>query len=325
MLASLAAMGLILTQEAPPRPAPPRPVAAAERVWLIPGSVSPPRQPDGNTVIFLGEQGLVVVDTGRHPWHREAILNFARVQGRPIVRVVNTHWHLDHISGNAALKAAYPGLRVIASGALEGAIDGFLRPSAEQGRAYLDSGQAPPALAEDIRGDLASIAAIQTLAPDTVATGDHMLGDGGVAVRMHVAAHAATEGDIWLHDPISGTVVAGDLATLPAPFMDTACPDGWLAALDAIATTGFERLIPGHGPIMSRADFDRYRAAFDAFVDCGRSDRAAEDCATAWTGDVRPLLDDDAQAGLATRMAAYYVTAILRSDAARARFCAAPE
>lgn len=328
MLASLAILGLLLAQDAPslptpPHPTPPGPIAVAENVWLIPGGVAPPRQPDGNTAVFEGNWGLIVVDTGRHPWHRRAILDLAAREGRPVAAIINTHWHLDHISGNAELRKAWPEARIYASNALEGAVDGFLRPSADQGRAYLASGQAPPELAEDIRADLASIDAVGTLAPDAVVMGDQRLATGGVAVNLHLASHAATEGDVWLHEPVSGTVVAGDLVTLPAPFMDTACPEGWLAALQAVSAVDFQHLVPGHGPVMSRADFEAWRAAFAAFVDCGRSDRSPAECAAAWTAAVRPLLADEGQAELSTRMAAYYVTAILRSDTARARFCPA--
>lgn len=324
MIGTLAALAVAaILQDPTQTPSPPAPQAVAPGVWLVPGSVTPPRQPDGNTVVFVGLDGLVVVDTGRHSWHRQAVVDLAGRERRPVSAIVNTHWHLDHISGNAALKIVWPGAPVHASGALDGAIDGFLRPSARQGQAYLDSGQAPSALAEDIRGDLASIAAIGTLAPDVVVREDGLLTAGGRALEVRLAPHAATEGDVWLLDPASGVAVVGDLVTLPAPFMDTACPDGWRTALDAVAAAPFQHLVPGHGPVMDRAAFETYRDAFGAFVDCGRSDRPAADCAVDWTGAVRPLLADDAQAVLSTRMSTYYVDAILRSDQARARFCPA--
>ena len=72
----------------------------AAGVHLQPGGFEPGRGPDGNTIIFDGPQGLVVVDTGRHSWHSDAILAYARERGRPIAAIVNTHWHLDHSSGN---------------------------------------------------------------------------------------------------------------------------------------------------------------------------------------------------------------------------------
>ena len=34
-------------------------------------------------------------------------------------------------------------------------------------------------------------------------------------------------------------------------------PDGWLAALDAVAATPFDRVAPGHGPLLTRAGFMR--------------------------------------------------------------------
>ena len=44
----------------------------------------------------------------------------------PIVAIVNSHWHLDHVSGNAALRAAYPRAQVYASDAIRDAMHGFL-------------------------------------------------------------------------------------------------------------------------------------------------------------------------------------------------------
>ena len=139
---------------------PPQPQArpVAEGVWLIPGGLPANREPDGNTVIFDdGQGGLVVMDTGRHLWHRAAILAFAKARRAPIVAIVNSHWHLDHVSGNADLKAAYPGVRVYASRAIDEALTGFLAKSAADSQAYLAPGKAPPEMQEDIRADMATI------------------------------------------------------------------------------------------------------------------------------------------------------------------------
>ncbi len=81
----------------------------APGVALLRGAILPGRGPDGNTIVFDAPEGLVVVDTGRHDWHSDAILALARERGRPIVAILNTHWHLDHSSGNGRIKAAYPG------------------------------------------------------------------------------------------------------------------------------------------------------------------------------------------------------------------------
>ena len=68
----------------------PAPREVAPGVWLVPGGILPDRQPDGNTVIFAAPAGLIVVDTGRHAWQREAILSLAHARKTPIVAIVNT-------------------------------------------------------------------------------------------------------------------------------------------------------------------------------------------------------------------------------------------
>lgn len=48
---------------------------------------------------------------------------------RPIVAIVNTHWHLDRdVSGNRRVKAAYPGARLYTTRAIDRALadGGFL-------------------------------------------------------------------------------------------------------------------------------------------------------------------------------------------------------
>ena len=84
--------------------------------------------------------------------------------------------------------------------------------------------------------------------------------------------------DVWLFDPETRILVAGDLVTLPAPLFDTACPARWQASLDHLAQTDFALLVPGHGPAMSRADFDAYRLAFAGLLACAASDQAKQAC-----------------------------------------------
>ena len=70
-------------------------------VHLIPGSFTPGTQPDGNSIVFDGRDGLVVFDTGRHPEHTRKILDIARDSRKPVAAIINSHWHLDHIGAIA--------------------------------------------------------------------------------------------------------------------------------------------------------------------------------------------------------------------------------
>ncbi len=299
----------------------PAPRDVAPGVWLVPGGIPPDRQPDGNSVIFAAPAGLIVVDTGRHSWQREAILALAHAQRKEIVAIVNTHWHLDHVSGNPDLRAAYPGLRVYASDAIDGAIENFFPSSAKDSAAYLDDPQIPQETRDDIRGDLLAIRNGAALRPDEVITVSGTIALGGRPLRINLALDAATAGDVWLYDEESRVAVLGDLVTLPAPFLDTACPEGWKVALQQVADTPFELAIPGHGDPMTRAQFQLYQAAFDAFIVCAGSARPQGECASDWADSIRTLLaDDPAEQQRARGMAAYYVD-MLRANDGRSKFC----
>jgi glyoxylase-like metal-dependent hydrolase (beta-lactamase superfamily II) len=300
----------------------PAPRDVAPGVWLIPGGFPPDRQPDGNSVIFKAPAGLVVVDTGRHSWQREAIFAFARAQKKEIVAIVNTHWHLDHVSGNPNLRAAYPALRVYASDAIDGALENFFPSSAKDSAAYLDDPQIPQETRDDIRGDLLTIQNGAALRPDEVIPVSGTMTLGGRPLRINLARDAATAGDVWLYDEKTRVAVLGDLVTLPAPFLDTACPEGWKVALQQVADTPFELAIPGHGGPLTRAQFQLYQAAFDAFIACASSARPQGECASGWADAIRTLLaDDPAEQQRARGMTEYYVE-MLRANGGRSKFCA---
>ena len=137
---------------------------------MIPGGILPNHEPDGNSVIFSAPAGLMVVDTGRHQWHREAILSFARTHKKNIVTMVNSHWHLDGVDGNPALRAAYPHLEVYASGAIDGALTGFRHRARRKRMPISRDSQIPEDMREDIREDLLTIQNGAALRPDIVIT-----------------------------------------------------------------------------------------------------------------------------------------------------------
>ncbi len=292
-------------------------------VWFLRGEFLPKREPDGGTVIFRAPEGLIVLDTGRHPWRQDAILAFARDRRLPIVAIVNSHWHLDHTSGNARLLEANPVARVIASRAIEGALKDFFPKSAADTRAYLASGKAAPETAEDLEADLKVMEDPRPLTPDTPIDRSQRMIIGGRTFDVHLAPDAATAGDVWLYDPRARVAAVGDLVTLPAAFLDTACPAGWRKALAEVWATPFQIALPGHGSPMTRASFASYRSAFDALMDCSASARPKEVCAAAWTQAVRPLLDSGQLAlGRASGMTADYVD-MLRAHGGKSAFCKA--
>ena len=57
-----------------------------------------------------GSSEAFVIDPGFEP---DAILDFLRRNGLSLVAIVCTHGHVDHIAGNADLKAAYPAAPIL--------------------------------------------------------------------------------------------------------------------------------------------------------------------------------------------------------------------
>lgn len=304
----------------------PPPEVIAPGMHLLRGAMLPERGPDGNTVLLEAPDGLIVVDTGRHAWHSDAILALARELQRPVAAIVNTHWHLDHSSGNARIKAAYPQAVLYTTMAVDRALaqGGFLARNLESARPMLDDPQLSEAHKDEVRIFIATMDERDSLRPDVAITGSGGMTIAGRALEVRVSDHAVSDADVWLYDAASGVAIIGDLVTLPAPFFETACPAQWRAALDEVWAVPFSTAIPGHGEPMSRAQFDSYRSAFGHFTDCVAGESEASRCAAGWLDAVAPLLGEDERARrMALEYAGYY-TDMLRQHDGRSVECLKP-
>lgn len=295
-----------LAADAPQAP-PPREIA--EGVTFIPGAILPGRGPDGNTVVFDAPDGLIVVDTGRHAWHSDAILSYAAARQRPIAAIFNTHWHLDHTSGNRRLKAIFPDAPVYTTRAVEGAIapGGFLVRNLDRARARAAAADTPALEREETEIYLATMEQAESLRPDIAVERSQRMRIASRPLDVRVTDGAVSAADLWLYDRRSRVVVLGDLVTFPSPFFESACPDAWRAELNAVWATPFRIAIPGHGEPMNRDQFNVYRIAFGAFIDCVNSETEAAQCANGWVTGVAQFLADEAAQNGARAYANYYV------------------
>jgi glyoxylase-like metal-dependent hydrolase (beta-lactamase superfamily II) len=286
---------------------------AAEPYHLIPGQIPLDKGPDGNTVVLDAPKGLIVFDTGRHPEHAQAIIDYAKSRRRPIAAIINSHWHLDHTTGNWDIRQAHPRVDIYASGALEGALATFLKKSRAQTDAMLADPKTPAATRDQLPRGIAVIDHPDRIRPNHLIDRSGPLKVAGRRLDVHLAKLAATEGDVWLYDRRSRTVIAGDLVVALVPFMDTACPDGWSKALDDIAAVPFTTLIPGHGEPMTRADFLTWRKAYNALIACARSSVDEKLCVDGWVHDAAKFIEPD-HAKYVRGAAAYYIKSRLRSS-----------
>jgi glyoxylase-like metal-dependent hydrolase (beta-lactamase superfamily II) len=294
-------------------------------VQLQRGAMLPGRGPDGNTVVFDAPDGLVVVDTGRHVWHSDAILAQATAGQRPVAAILNTHWHLDHSSGNGRIKAAYPHARLYATAAVDRVLadGGFLARNLEGAKARLQASDVGEVEKEEIGIFVQTMAERADLRPDVVVSGNRPVKIAGRGFDLHVTDRAVTDADLWLYDEADRLAVIGDLVTLPAPFFETACPDRWRSALDEVWAVPFELAIPGHGEPMSRAQFDTYRGAFSAFMDCVAGSAEPAQCAAGWQAGVASLLGDDERMKRMSAAYAEHYVGMLREHGGKSADCLA--
>jgi glyoxylase-like metal-dependent hydrolase (beta-lactamase superfamily II) len=284
----------------PPRGA----IALGGDSWLVPGAFNPGRSPDGNTIILKGPKGAILVDTGRTAGHAESIAEALHKLNLRPVAIINTHWHLDHVSGNLVLRAANPGIEVYGTSAIEGALTGFLADSAAAARVAISSGSMPTSALPDVQGDLDTIARGRELRPDVLIDENSSFVLAGRTLSLHVAERAVTARDLWIYDAAQRRAIVGDLVTGAVPFLDTACPEGWLDALGDVAAVGAKQVIPGHGTPMDRASFARWRTAFGDFIACARGKGALETCSAGWLAGAAEFIGTDGKRAKA--MADYY-------------------
>ena len=288
---------------------------------LIPGSVPPDKGPDGNSIFLDAPEGLILVDTGRHPEHAAKLLDYARQRGRPIAAILNTHWHLDHTTGNHDIRQGHPGAQVYATTAIEGALVGFLnRNRGEADRALDDPKTSPERKAQILRGR----SVIDN--PDRLRATKPVLRSGrmkiaGRTLDVRVAPFAVTEADLWFYDREARLAVVGDLVVGIVPFMDTACPDGWAKALDEVAKVPFTTLIPGHGEAMSRSDFLQWRAAYTNLLACARSPADKAQCVAGWNRDAAKFIDDGHKAYVVEALNYYIDTRLRSTPEEQQRYC----
>ena len=293
---------------------------------LITGGVYEDKGPDGNSVILDAPDGLIVVDTGRHPDHSEKILAYAKTTGKPVAAIVNSHWHLDHTTGNMDFATAYPGAAIVASRAIEGKLfQDFIAPGRAQTKKALAEGTAPAAQRPGMIRAQAFLDQPAFGRPTVPIERNGIQRIAGRTIDVRLAPFAVSEGDVWLVVPEERMVIVGDLVVDIVPFMDTACIDGWSKVLNEVAAVDFDTLIPGHGAPMTKPQFLHWKTAFDRLVECGRSDAAIAVCVDGWLANAAPFIAEDKKAYGREAAAYYFETRLRAKPEEQQRFCAAPK
>ena len=213
----------------------------------------------GNTTVFTGPEGVLVVDTQFAPLSGKLLDAIKKLSDQPIRWIVNTHMHGDHIGGNEAIAKAG---RTRAGGNVVGDIGAAATATA---RIIAHEN----VLNRLVKADppLPSVA----LPTDTFFTERKDMLFNGEAIQMFHEPAAHTDGDVLVHFRRADVISTGDLfTTVMYPFIDEAnggTIDGYIKALNHIiaitvpsnVNEGGTMVIPGHGRLSDEQGVIEYR------------------------------------------------------------------
>ena len=189
-----------------------------------------------NSLVFVEESGVLVVDTGLDDSHARKLLRALEARQLTPAAILNTHSHADHHGGNATFLKRFPGLPIFAP-PFEAAI--IQHPLLEP--LYLYGAHPPQALRTKFLLAPASPA-------QAVAAGQVTL--GGVTVELlDVPGHASQMYAVRFGDVLyAADALFGEepLAKHPLTFcMDSAAMKASAARL--LDVPGVRLTVPGHG------------------------------------------------------------------------------
>ena len=194
---------------------------------------------DSNVGVILSEAGVVVIDTrASHAQADEIRSELATITSDPVVAVVNTHYHWDHVWGNARFRHA--------------PIWGHVRC-----REFLEvEGEA---MRESVLGSVAeeyhaAIRGVHIVPPDHTfsAVADIDLGDR--RVRLSYRGRGHTDSDVVVQVDGADVTFVGDLVEEGAPPQyGSAFPQDWPATLEAVEYDLTSIVVPGHGDVVDPA------------------------------------------------------------------------
>lgn len=249
-----------------------------------------------SSVIIIRDDHVVVIDSRQTPTAaRRLIATVAELTPLPVRYLINTHWHGDHVQGNAAFLDAFPGLEIVAGATAAEDITTLgrqrlddqiarVRKRLTAGREMLSSGADPEGepldpealtrLPDQIRqlDEYLHEREGLVLVPPDIEVADVLdLGTGAPAIRIHRVGPAHTRGDVVVEIPSLGILALGDLIEDGFPWFGDGYPAGWAAALDRIAELGATTLIPAHGPVLRDSEmFETQRRFVRALVEEAR-------------------------------------------------------
>ena len=238
--------------------------------------------PSGNVVAVVGDDGVLVVDSGRFPTlARRIVAEIRRRTDKPVRYVVHTHWHLDHIAADSVFRDAFPSAVFVAHeftrrkivekqapyvrdlAATDGGYVKYLEeriasgkrrdgsPLSEEDRQRLAS------QIGDLRLEMAELTGAAVVSPSLTFDSGLDVHLGRRDVRVMFLGEGNTAGDTVVLVPDAHVVVTGDLLVAPVPYGYGCHPAAWIETLDRLTTLDATAIVPGHGPVQHDWEYAR--------------------------------------------------------------------
>jgi cyclase len=256
---------------------------------------------DSNAGAIDTPEGLLVIDTQQYPRLARQFRDALKAKtGRPLRATINTHCHLDHISGNVVFADA----PIIAHARTLAALEAGLGPKTRDksgdrwtitdyptklrmlfGQNIFELVPESDPAQSWFRGriGLPDYDTIE-IAPPTETVADQfafLLPND--TVRLHYFGPAHCDGDVVVHLEKSKVVFLGDLQFYGRfPWLGDCNLDGWIDALGRVLALDITVVIPGHGVPTDLKETARFRemlmalrGAVDRAIKAGRSEEAA--------------------------------------------------
>ena len=222
-----------------------QPRQIAEGVWLVEGSTENFAQSNGGNIVNSGfivtDQGVLVIDSGPSKRYGEALRQaIARVTDKPVLQLLLTHHHPDHVLGNQAF-----------ADVSIAALAGTMALLEEQGEAMAEN-------MYRLVGDWMRGTEVLLPTQELEAGALHI---GGRQLRL-LALRGHTGADLAILDESSGVLFAGDLVFYQRALTTPGTPglDVWLGDLERLQALPWKLIVPGHGPLAeSAAPFEQMR------------------------------------------------------------------
>ncbi len=188
-----------------------------------------------NAGVIITDEGIIIFDSLGTPSLAYKLLGLIReISNKPIVRVITSHYHADHIYGLQVFEAE--GAEIWAPAGAEN---------------YLNSENAAERL-EERRLSLDPWVNDNTrlVEPDHYVEQQEVFELGGVKLTVVPVGAAHSDGDLTLYVEPDGVLFSGDIIFEGRiPFMGDANSKHWLEVLEHMEQRKLTALVPGHGAV----------------------------------------------------------------------------